>query len=158
MKTNKRQTADIFGVTQQAIDKWHSEGLPVEVKGGKGRESQYDTARVHTWLLERYKKSNLSDLDIERTRLIKAQADRAELEAAEKLGELIPVDMVKALWSKVFAACRGEILAIPSYVVTQCPQTDRAAVEIIRDVCRRVLTDMSQMDHAEIIKGTEESA
>ena len=55
MKANKRQTADIFGVTQQAIDRWHSEGLPVEVKGGKGRESQYDTARVHTWLLERYK-------------------------------------------------------------------------------------------------------
>lgn len=46
MKTNKRQTADIFGVTQQAIDKWHSEGLPVEVKGAREARKELRTPPV----------------------------------------------------------------------------------------------------------------
>ena len=143
---NKRQLSEIFGVSQQAIDKWDKEGLPVEargVQGVRGRENEYNTVRVYNWLLERYKKSNLSDLDIERTRLIKAQADKAEMEAAALRGELLPIEIIKVSWQSIFALVRVRILAIKAEIKTQIPSIDKEALVIIDESCKQALRELS---------------
>ena len=140
---NKRQLAEIFGVSQQAIDKWDKEGLPVESRGTRGRENQYSTVRVYNWLLERYKKSNLSELDIERTRLIKAQADKAEMEAAALRSELLPLEVIKMAWQSAFAQVRVRILAIKSDIKTRVPSMDKESLAIIDNVCKEALTELA---------------
>ena len=44
MKVNKRQLADIVGVTEQALTNWQKEGLPVAAYADKnGLANEYDT-------------------------------------------------------------------------------------------------------------------
>jgi len=140
---NKRQLSEIFGVSQQAIDKWNKEGLPIESRGSRGKENSYSTVRVYNWLLERYKKSNLSELDIERTRLIKAQADKAEMEAAALRSELIPLEIIKLAWQSAFSQLRVRVLAIKSDIKTRVPSIDKESLSIIDNVCKEALTELA---------------
>lgn len=50
----------------------------------------------------------------ERTRLTKAQADKAEIEAAELARELVRTEDVKLTWGELVAAVRAKLLSLPS--------------------------------------------
>jgi hypothetical protein len=54
------------------------------------------------------------DLNAERTRLTKAQADKTELEAAELAGSLVRVDEVEAEWARMLGSMRSRLLSLPS--------------------------------------------
>lgn len=140
---NKRQLSETFGVSQQAIDKWDKEGMPIESRGARGKENAYNTVRVFNWLLERYKKSNLSELNIERTRLIKAQADKAEMEAEALRGELLPIEIIKEAWQSAFGQARVRIMAIKADIKSRIPQIDKDALVIIDETCKQALTELS---------------
>lgn len=53
------------------------------------------------------------DTYIERARLLKAQADKTELEVKAMNGELIAADEVESLWSGLVASFRSRLLALP---------------------------------------------
>ena len=53
------------------------------------------------------------DTYIERARLLKAQADKTELEVMAMNGELIAADEVESLWSGLVASFRARLLALP---------------------------------------------
>jgi hypothetical protein len=55
-----------------------------------------------------------NDTYLERARLIKAQADKTELEVATLKSELVLVDAVESDWLNHVSACRSRLLAIPS--------------------------------------------
>lgn len=50
---------------------------------------------------------------VERTRLTRLQADRAELETAILRADLIPAETVKQVWSGVVASARARLLSLP---------------------------------------------
>ena len=54
------------------------------------------------------------DTHHERARLIKAQADKTELEVAEMRGQLIPIEIIEHDWMQHVSSCRMRLLAIPS--------------------------------------------
>jgi phage terminase Nu1 subunit (DNA packaging protein) len=54
------------------------------------------------------------DMHVERARLLKAQADMAEIELAEKSGALVAVERVESDWIQVLSACRAKLLSIPT--------------------------------------------
>jgi len=54
------------------------------------------------------------DTYIERARLLKAQADKTELEVKAMKGELIDADEVDTLWSGLVATFRSRLLALPA--------------------------------------------
>ena len=54
------------------------------------------------------------DAHLERTRLLKAQADKAELEVKTLLGTLVAAEEVEIIWSGLIARFRSRMLAIPT--------------------------------------------
>lgn len=53
-------------------------------------------------------------LEVERTRLVKAQADKTELELEALRGSLVPADEVTAHWQQFIGSARAKLLSMPS--------------------------------------------
>lgn len=49
----------------------------------------------------------------ERARLLKAQADKTELEAAILRADVIPAETVQVVWTQILGACRARLLSLP---------------------------------------------
>jgi hypothetical protein len=63
----------------------------------------------------------------ERTRLTKAQADKAEMEAAELRRTLIRIEFVMQAWAEKIASWRAKLLAFPSKIAQRIATPDKMA-------------------------------
>jgi terminase small subunit / prophage DNA-packing protein len=126
---NRKGMGDIIGVTPPTIDAWIAEGMPVKVKGAKGREYQLDTEDVISWMLQRERdrfelkaasKSDDPDEPINsneaKRRLEVAKALSAELDLAEQMKLVAPVEMIARVLSNEIANARARLLAIPNKI------------------------------------------
>ena len=59
-------------------------------------------------------RATAADLNLEKTRLTRAQADKAEHDLAIRRGEYLPADDAVAGWENAIIRCRELLLAIPS--------------------------------------------
>jgi phage terminase Nu1 subunit (DNA packaging protein) len=122
----------------------------VLMKSGKSGGQDVDDCRVRyiRYLrgLARGKNTNSGDLNEERTRLTKAQADRAELELQEKEGDLISSDVIKTIWSDYVSNVRSKLLALPSKLghLTQAAETYAEAEAIIKEAVYECLEELSE--------------
>ena len=82
---------------------------------GRGGSNQYDTAQVIAWMIER-RVGKVED-ETPKDRLSRLQGDRVEIEIAEKLDNLVPVNEVKPVWDAMVASARAYLQ----------PQADRIA-------------------------------
>lgn len=73
------------------------------------------------------KRSGGGDIAEEKTRLTKAQADKAELEVSELEGQLIPAQLVQDTWTDFVANARAKLLALPSKIAHQVIALDKYA-------------------------------
>jgi terminase small subunit / prophage DNA-packing protein len=107
-----------FGITKYEAEKWVQAGCPVvERPSSPGGEWKFDTADVADWrarqaLVEAGLEKPL-DLERERARLAKEQADAQELKNAQARGELIPANEVEGLWQAAAGRCRSILLGAP---------------------------------------------
>ena len=108
MLVNKSELADIVGRSQQQITTWQRNGLPYR-KGTNGGSNQYDTAEVIEWLTTR----NIGDGKNEtpKERKDRLDGDMRELDIAEKLGVLVPADLVAEVWGRQIVAARQEFVS-----------------------------------------------
>lgn len=104
------QVASGFGVTEKTVRSWIREGLEVLKAGGKGRGNgaQLDLWAVIDWYLAE------NALDVAKTRLASAQADRHEMENATRRRELADITAVEKEWTGLVMAFRSRMLALPS--------------------------------------------
>ena len=122
----------------------------VLMKSGKSGGQDVDDCRVRyiRYLrgLARGKNTNSGDLNEERTRLTKAQADRAELELQEKEGDLISSDVIKTIWSDYVGNVRSKLLALPSKLghLTQAAESYAEAEAIIKEAVYECLEELSE--------------
>lgn len=141
-EVNKTVLAEIFGVSTQAVDKWrHEEGFPEH--GTKGKPI-FITGEVYRWLLDRYKKSNLSELDIEDVRLKRAKANKVELEYQRMAGEMLPVDIIMQTIQSSIISARTKILSVKSEIKIQMPDISSAALEMIDKKIREAMDDLGR--------------
>lgn len=140
---NKRELSEILGKSEQAISDWQKQGLPIAEKGAPGKPNKYDTSVTFEFIRKLDSQKNITEYEIERTRLTKNQADFKALEVKQLEGELMPVDIVVDTWQALIAAARVRILSIPSSVKTQIPHTDVETIDLIADICRETLTELS---------------
>ena len=73
------------------------------------------------------KKTGTGDIQEEKTRLTKAQADKMELEVSELEGELIPSELIIETWSDYVANVRAKLLSLPSRIAHQVLTVDNYA-------------------------------
>jgi phage terminase Nu1 subunit (DNA packaging protein) len=78
-----------------------------------------------------------------RARLDLAKAELAEIELAEKRGELVQAGEVEARLSTVFGRCKTKLLGIPSRARQQDPGLTAAQVALIKSLVREALEDLA---------------
>lgn len=102
--TGQQGIADMFGVSRETIDNWQREGMPIDERGGPGVPSLYNATACINWLLDR----ELKKVQAERPqdRLARVQADKIEMENAERRGLLIRADQLEPKLKAAFVAAR----------------------------------------------------
>lgn len=59
------------------------------------------------------------DLHSERTRLVRANADKSELELASMRGDFLPAQVVRVVWQDQVAAFRAKMLSVPTKLAAE---------------------------------------
>lgn len=90
------------------------------------------------------------DLNTERARLTKAQADKTELEVAVLRGEQIPAETVAASWQDQVMAARARLLSFPATVAPLVVGLSLREAEVeLRDRIYEVLEELKDYDPAD---------
>ena len=87
-----------------------------------------------------------ADFHVEKARLVKAQADKAEMEASELSGKLVRADEVKKELYEAITDCKNRLLSIPSKAAPiVANETEPGVVQsIIDDLVREALQEISE--------------
>lgn len=132
MIVNRGQLADVFGVSPPTVDAWVRQGCPIEQRGAKGIQAQFDTAKVAKWrqqrMLEDATGKDQQDADeIERrTKLAKMRA--AELDVAKELGQVAPIAEFERVQAARAAMVRANVMNVAARAVLQLlGETDEVA-------------------------------
>jgi len=110
---SRKEIAHILGVDERSITNYAKEGIPRSVKG---RVIRYPLAPCVQWFVEfRVRQHEMgkgpSELDLAKQRKTSADARLAELEVAEKEGELIPIDVALGAFSHLLEEFRARTMA-----------------------------------------------
>jgi phage terminase Nu1 subunit (DNA packaging protein) len=129
---NHRETAELLGISQQALWKAVKE-RDCPVVGRDGAETVYDWREVLAWRVADLMPDDL-DLNRERARLAAAQADKTEMANAESRAELIPRSRVLSEVGDYIDACRKRLSAVaPTIAQHLDPETGRRVEALVRD-------------------------
>lgn len=136
--------ADLIGVKNSSIGGLVHKGVAVKI--GRNRYAQRDSVRNYCERLRTAqvgRPSTNPELNAEKLRLVRAQADKQEQANAKVSGELLDSKEVAAEWTSTLVELRAAILAIPQRVAATCGldrnamfdlDTEiRAALEVISD-------------------------
>jgi phage terminase Nu1 subunit (DNA packaging protein) len=156
---NRQQACGVFGLTRAEFDKAVKAGLPARKKSAsRGEDWIVDAAAAHKWLVAQalaaagLVAAGAAPLDLEqqKARHSKAQADRLELEIRRLRGELAPVAEIKAALSAQDVAVRDRLMAVPhacaARVVEAAPKGEVAVARAIDAEIRAALTALSSAE------------
>lgn len=110
------EIAETFGVSQTTVDSWLKNGAPFVKQGSKGKSWEINTAEISKWL--RIRELEMNGLSTEsneelKKRKLAAETGKAELELARAAGWLIPVKVLEARLSNMFAQVKVNMRNIP---------------------------------------------
>lgn len=136
---NKRDMAASLGISVQAFDKWGV--TPTE---RRGREVLYDVRTVLENRLEHQSQKQPAaeddpavNIDFERWRLTKAQADAQELKNAKDMAEVVETAFCVFVLSRVAAEIAGILDGIPLSMQRRFPELENRHIEFLkRDVIK----------------------
>jgi len=121
--TGQENIAAVFGVAPKTIVEWQEQGFPVAVRGRPGVPSEYESEACIDWLVSREVKKVQSEKP--QDRLARVQADKIEMENAERRGLLIPADQLEPKLKAAFVAAREAWLdAVPRLARELPPDAD----------------------------------
>lgn len=135
--------ADMFGVTAKTIDVWQDQGLPIALRGGANRASEYEAAECIQWLVSREVAKVRAESP--KDRLYSLQAEEVALRLAEKRGTMIPAAEIEPAMKAAMIAAREYLRSIPPQlaVLLAGAEPDRIESEL-RSAFDEFLTRMSQ--------------
>jgi phage terminase Nu1 subunit (DNA packaging protein) len=114
MTVNKRQLAEILGVSETTLGEWQRAGLPYRRAKVKGKRNAYDTKEVIDWLIARERPSTAAESS--RDRLARLQADQIEIDLAARRGQTVPVSQIEPEWTELVIGARTSLLNVPARV------------------------------------------
>jgi terminase small subunit / prophage DNA-packing protein len=128
---NRTGLADVFGVSMPTVDTWVRDGCPVVTRGSRGVQWEFDTGEVAKWLRERAVTDATGEqqqdaAEIER-RTKRAKMLQAELELAEAMKQVAPVDEFKRVQAARAAMVRQNVMNVRQRAVLRLlGETDEA--------------------------------
>ncbi|RKG33405.1 terminase small subunit [Acinetobacter guerrae] len=116
--------SDVFGVALTTVDSWIRQDCPVVVRSrGKGQEWQFNTAQIAKWLQDKAADDATGeipdDINLLKLRKAKAETELAELELAEKKGQVALIAEFERAQAVVFGIIRSNMMNIPQRAVLQ---------------------------------------
>ena len=141
--------ARLLVITPRRLQQLTKEGhIP---KAERGRYELVPVVQAYIrYLRDRSVKGDVSDDDYgsHKTRLVKAQADSAELQAAVMRGELVTKDAVRNGWQAMIAAARSRLLSLPTKMAAQVltAETLPEAETILRRQINDALAELGRAD------------
>lgn len=108
----QEEIAAVFGVAPKTIVEWQDQGFPVAERGGPGVPSEYETSDCIRWLVQR----EVAKVQGERPqdRLARVQADKIEMENAEKRGQLVSAEQLEPKLRAIVIAAREALRNEPA--------------------------------------------
>ncbi len=143
--------ARFLNLTERRVQQLARDGIIPKPEKGK-----YDLVRCVQqyvqYLQDRAYGSGVSAQDThhERARLIKAQADKTELEVATMRNQLVAIESVETDWLQHISACRMRLLALPTKTAFQIAvMQEPAAIErFLKHSIYEALTELAKDDDA----------
>jgi len=121
LKVNQTKFAEIIGKSSEYVRVLVEQGMPAERSGKRGAAVLIHTEQAIAWIVHRERLKVEAELapngataEAETKRLRAAQADLAELEAAEKRGELVRAEDVQIAINETMLLLRLQMEAIAS--------------------------------------------
>lgn len=108
---NKRELAQILGISERSLTEWQREGLPMVLNSGRGASNQYDTADVINWRIARA--VNGTQQESPKDRLDRLRGDREELELAQLRGTLVSVSEIEPALAQFIADAVDLLTTLP---------------------------------------------
>lgn len=143
-----RVMAYLLDITTRRLQQLADEGIVKPVKRGV-----WDLVETtHGYI--RYLRDGLKgpedthDARRERARLLKAQADKVEIETAILRGSVVPSEVIKNTWGDMLAAFRARMLVLPSRAATQvlaCTRFEEVE-DMLRNIVHEALTELAEYD------------
>lgn len=109
-RVHRVQLSELLGVHPDTITDYAKQGMPVVSRGGRGRESSYDTVECLAWWRERQGKNAK---EAAQTRLYENNASLAELKIAREEGAMLPRDEVVQDGQAVIKGWTAQVRSIP---------------------------------------------
>jgi phage terminase Nu1 subunit (DNA packaging protein) len=158
MQANRQQACSIFGLTRREFDQLVVVGFPAKKKSGsRGEDWSIDTVEAFRWLVvQELAKHGVggdadrpADVSEERARLLRAQANLAEIELARQRGRLVDAEEVRVLITRMVGAANARLGAVPvkwAPIVNPADPVEarrllELAVEEVRSELRRLDVD-----------------
>jgi|TARA_R110000824_G_scaffold270162_6_gene458617 phage terminase Nu1 subunit (DNA packaging protein) len=138
----------LLDITDRHLRRLVTDGILIRDDGKRGRYPITNVTLYIKYLRERAfgNEAKETDLQTERTRLAKAQADRTEMEVGQLKESLIRSDDVIEKWSELISNCRGKLLNTPAKIAHLVIAADEYSEveEIIRTEIYEALNELSE--------------
>lgn len=108
---NKRDLAQILGVSERTLTEWQRQGMPLVLVTGRGSSNQYDTAAVIAWRIAR--EVNGAEKESQKDRLDRLRGDQIERQMAVEARELIPAAEISPALGQFISDAVALIAGIP---------------------------------------------
>lgn len=108
---NKRELAELLGVSDQTLSEWQEQGMPVEERGGPGVSGRYNVPACVRWASRREIDKRVGPSSFDRLNLVKAK--REEIALQRDLGEVVFVKDIRPGLRRYVSDILGTLLAIP---------------------------------------------
>lgn len=155
MIVNKKQLAEIFGISERSFTEYQKEPTFPFQAARRGQSNEYDTVLVFDWLKRR---ENLKQMETAKERLDRVRGSREELALAKDLEEVIPAEeTIKAITDAIIAS-RNVMLHGNTQLKKRVDQLYKIDIdiEILNDYSRQVLTHLSSVGD-ELAQASERS-
>jgi phage terminase Nu1 subunit (DNA packaging protein) len=145
MMANRAQMCAIFGWSPREFDRNVTLGLPAKKRtSSRGDTWSVDTVAAVTWIVaqavgEQGDGADPLDVNAERARLLRSQANISEFEEARRRGEVLPAGEVVEGWQAAIARARSLLLGLPPAAadglvsLARRASGDEAAVPAVRE-------------------------
>jgi phage terminase Nu1 subunit (DNA packaging protein) len=142
-KATEAELAAFWAVSSRQVRKLLSDGV---IQKAEGRYDVQLCTQNYLRHLSLKRQTTNPNLEAEKLRLTREQADAVELKNAEKRGEMVSAADVKSTWSGILRDLRAGLLAIPSRVQTRLPHLTSHDIKTIDSEIRDVLTEIASGD------------
>ena len=137
------KVAAALNIEPRRVQQLCADGMPREMRG------RYDLAKCMLWYI-RYLQDSLKhrgaptndSIKDQRERLLKAQADREELNLAKDRGELIPIKVYEDEMSRHIEAVRQRLLLLPATAAPHLEGENRTVIKLRLDQEIRKIMEM----------------